>query len=152
MHHLQEAAKAALTLLEKLQREVQMKPEELTIIHRLRKLVEEPSIYPRNYKLLKDSTIEERSWEDNGENGSYYNTCHHCGRQFTGYKRRVTCKVCASPELWIHKKTGGVYVILFEGVMENSGLKTVGYQAIEGGVIWIRPRDEFYDGRFEQQK
>lgn len=32
-----------------------------------------------------------------GENGNYFNTCCHCGRQFRGYKRRVTCKVCAAP-------------------------------------------------------
>lgn len=55
---------------------------------------------PEGWKLLKDSTHEERSWpEDSGhENGNYYCLCHNCGRQFTGHKRRVTCKVCAAPQ------------------------------------------------------
>lgn len=35
--------------------------------------------------------------EDFGhENGRYLNTCHQCGRSFMGYKRRVTCKLCAA--------------------------------------------------------
>lgn len=29
------------------------------------------------------------------ENGCYRCTCAHCGAAFTGYKRRVTCRVCA---------------------------------------------------------
>jgi hypothetical protein len=28
------------------------------------------------------------------ENGNYFNTCVHCGIQFRGYKRRVSCKLC----------------------------------------------------------
>jgi hypothetical protein len=52
---------------------------------------------PAGWKLLKDSTQDERTWhEDAGhENGNYYCLCHHCGRQFVGHKRRVECKVCA---------------------------------------------------------
>jgi hypothetical protein len=30
------------------------------------------------------------------ENGNYFNACAHCGKQFRGYKRRVSCKLCAS--------------------------------------------------------
>jgi hypothetical protein len=33
------------------------------------------------------------------ENGQYLCRCHDCGENFTGYKRRVTCKVCASKPL-----------------------------------------------------
>ena len=53
---------------------------------------------PEGYKLLKDSTYEERSWPEDyaHENGNYTCSCCNCGRQFTGYKRRVTCKVCAT--------------------------------------------------------
>ncbi len=53
---------------------------------------------PEGWRLLKDSTFDERSWpEDTGdENGGYMNGCHVCGRTFLGHKRRVTCKVCAS--------------------------------------------------------
>lgn len=28
------------------------------------------------------------------ENGNYSNTCYLCGREFTGHKRRITCKAC----------------------------------------------------------
>jgi len=41
----------------------------------------------------------ERDWPEDfaHENGEYMNTCHACGNTFMGYKRRVTCKVCAAP-------------------------------------------------------
>jgi hypothetical protein len=32
------------------------------------------------------------------ENGNYMCLCATCGRQFFGYKRRGTCRVCAHPE------------------------------------------------------
>ena len=53
---------------------------------------------PEGWKLLKDSTFQERSFSEDAahENGSYYCTCMNCGRQFIGLKRRVTCKVCAA--------------------------------------------------------
>lgn len=53
---------------------------------------------PAGWKLLKDSTHDERSWpEDAGhENGDYSCLCSHCGRVFTGHKRRMLCKVCST--------------------------------------------------------
>lgn len=65
----------------------------------------QPQAVAQGWKLLKDSTNEERSWyEDKGnENGSYYCTCSNCGRAFTGHKRRVVCRVCsASPAAPAH--------------------------------------------------
>jgi hypothetical protein len=55
-----------------------------------------PIALPAGYKLLKDSTFDDRSWkeEEGHENGRYYNTCCVCERQFLGHKRRVLCKVC----------------------------------------------------------
>ena len=55
---------------------------------------------PEGYKLLRDSTHDERSWPEdfNHENGCYHNTCVHCLRGFLGYKRRGICKVCAAPK------------------------------------------------------
>lgn len=32
------------------------------------------------------------------ENGNYQNKCCHCGVIFVGHKRRVVCKVCATPQ------------------------------------------------------
>lgn len=39
-----------------------------------------------------------RNWEDDFkfENGNYQCKCGNCGKMFLGYKRRVTCKVCAN--------------------------------------------------------
>ena len=53
---------------------------------------------PEGWKLLKDTTQDERSWPEDyvDENGQYFNTCHNCLRVFLGYKRRGTCKVCAT--------------------------------------------------------
>ena len=53
---------------------------------------------PDGWKLLKDTTQDDRSWHEDAshENGCYCNTCHHCGRMFTGHKRRVTCKACVA--------------------------------------------------------
>lgn len=51
---------------------------------------------PTGFKLLKDTTHDERSWPEDysHENGCYSNTCINCLRNFTGYKRRAVCKVC----------------------------------------------------------
>lgn len=45
----------------------------------------------------KDLGLEARSWPEDYiyENGSYFNSCCNCGRQFMGHKGRVSCKQCA---------------------------------------------------------
>lgn len=52
---------------------------------------------PVGYKLLKDTTFEERSFQEDYslENGNYFNVCSYCRRTFSGHKRRGLCKVCA---------------------------------------------------------
>jgi len=57
-----------------------------------------PPAIPEGWKLLKDSTYEERSWPEDSshENGNYSCRCYHCDRMFTGHKRRACCKVCAA--------------------------------------------------------
>ena len=53
---------------------------------------------PDNYKILKDTTQEERSWPGDfqQENGNYHNTCCSCGRMFIGNKHRLQCRVCSA--------------------------------------------------------
>jgi hypothetical protein len=67
-------------------------------IERLNAAIEQSAsgAIPDGYKLLRDSTHDERSWKEDAshENGNYYCTCCVCGRQFNGHKRRVLCKVC----------------------------------------------------------
>ena len=43
--------------------------------------------------------IKPGNWPEDSshENGNYECKCCHCGATFYGHKRRVTCKVCASP-------------------------------------------------------
>jgi hypothetical protein len=55
---------------------------------------------PEGWKLLKDTTQEERSWSEDSshENGNYFCSCANCLRVFVGHKRRVFCKVCDSPD------------------------------------------------------
>jgi len=40
-----------------------------------------------------------RDWTEDAthENGQYQCRCTSCGQMFIGHKRRVTCKVCATP-------------------------------------------------------
>lgn len=54
---------------------------------------------PEGWKLLKDTTFAERSYQEHlpHENGNYHCTCCECGRTFQAHKRTVICKVCATP-------------------------------------------------------
>jgi hypothetical protein len=47
-----------------------------------------------------------------------------------------------------HVKSGGLYVVLFEGKLEKDCSNVVIYRGQDGN-IWVRPSNEFYDGRFE---
>lgn len=52
-------------------------------------------------------------------------------------------------QLWLHVKTGHHYKILHHGLFENSLKPMVIYQRYDGhGPVWVRPADEFFDGRF----
>lgn len=55
---------------------------------------------PPGWKLLKDTTHEERSYPDDAkhENGAYFNNCVTCLRQFVGHKRRGVCRACRSAQ------------------------------------------------------
>ncbi|MCA0404903.1 MAG: hypothetical protein LCH39_01960 [Proteobacteria bacterium] len=48
-----------------------------------------------------------------------------------------------------HKKTGGSYVELMRGTIEADLSPCVIYCALKDGSIWVRPVQEFDDGRFE---
>jgi hypothetical protein len=49
---------------------------------------------------------------------------------------------------WRHVKTGGIYTIVSEGLLEADMTEVVVYRKVANGQIWVRPRVEFYDGRF----
>lgn len=46
-----------------------------------------------------------------------------------------------------HRK-GGLYRVILEGIWEPARSEVVIYDDRDGAV-WVRPKAEFYDGRFE---
>lgn len=48
-----------------------------------------------------------------------------------------------------HKKSGGVYIVLAEGRNEADLTEVVIYKNVHSGAVWVRPRSEFVDGRFQ---
>lgn len=53
-------------------------------------------------------------------------------------------------KLFLHEKSGNVYEFLHIAINEKSLVSNVVYRDIDNGIIWIRPVDEFFDGRFEE--
>jgi hypothetical protein len=75
----------------------QMRTARAAIRWILNRAAPEPAV-PKGWKLLKDTTHEERSYPEDSqhENGNYSCGCCVCLREFVGHKRRVICKVCAA--------------------------------------------------------
>ncbi|MEP2639829.1 DUF1653 domain-containing protein [Roseobacter sp.] len=52
-------------------------------------------------------------------------------------------------KIWQHKKTGGLYRIITPDARIEATLEcAVVYESLADGAIWVRPKSEFYDGRF----
>lgn len=52
--------------------------------------------------------------------------------------------------IWRHKKTGGLYIILDEdAIIEKTLERATIYRSLSDNRTWIRPFEEFHDGRFE---
>ena len=55
-----------------------------------------------------------------------------------------------------HKKRGSLYTILHDNAVlqmedaSHDNRRMVVYCPLEGGATYVRPHDEFFDGRFEQ--
>lgn len=74
-----------------------------------------------------------RDWSEDfaDENGNYMNTCHSCQKVFFGYKRRVTCKLCAPPR----PETVEVPVLPDESMLAAGRKAMLSYQsALE---VWV---------------
>lgn len=52
-------------------------------------------------------------------------------------------------KLYLHNN-GNLYEILSIGLLERTLESMVTYKDIETGVIWVRPAEEFFDGRFKE--
>jgi len=52
--------------------------------------------------------------------------------------------------IWRHKKSGGLYTIIDEeSFIESTMQRATIYRSLHDNRSWIRPKDEFHDGRFE---
>lgn len=100
--------------------------------------------------------------------GDYYNRCCTCTKFFIGAKRSSRCESCASYAKYMepptdkpqvspppaifspthrHLKTGGLYKVLYSGLIEKDLTTVIIYQD-ENGVVWVRPFKEFIE-KFE---
>lgn len=65
---------------------------------------------------------------------------------------------------WKHTKTGGDYIVLHHAKMQSNDWvdskhdaasvdmeDVVIYKSLQDGMVWVRPKDEFYE-RFEEVK
>ena len=50
---------------------------------------------------------------------------------------------------WKHLKTGGIYIVVGPSIIERTNEPAILYQREGDGTLWVRPTDEFLDGRFE---
>lgn len=49
-----------------------------------------------------------------------------------------------------HVKTGNVYQVITTGFIEANLTPCVVYRSISSNTVWVRPLEEFNDGRFRQ--
>jgi hypothetical protein len=54
-----------------------------------------PAVTQSYVQRLRDSRPQDWPGDFHLENGNYYSKCR-CGRDFTGHKRRVVCRICAA--------------------------------------------------------
>lgn len=59
-------------------------------------------------------------------------------------------------ELYRHKKTGGLYVVISQDATDEATAKSgeeserVVYASVDTGRVWVRSKEVFFDGRFER--
>jgi hypothetical protein len=52
-------------------------------------------------------------------------------------------------QVYLHLKSRRLYVVLeWDAIIERSVTKAVVYRSLQDGQVWIRPYEEFTDGRF----
>ena len=52
-------------------------------------------------------------------------------------------------QIYRHATTGGLYVVLhWDARIEGTMDEAVVYMNLANGIVWVRPRAEFSDGRF----
>ena len=49
---------------------------------------------------------------------------------------------------WRHVRKGDLYDVIAVGYLERDASPVVIYRGVKSGVVWVRPTEEFLDGRF----
>lgn len=55
-----------------------------------------------------------------------------------------------SGKVYKHIKSGGLYRLVCLAVHEGTGAHYAVYESLKTGEVWLRPSEEFFDGRFEE--
>lgn len=55
-----------------------------------------------------------------------------------------------APRRFRHRTTDQVYELLLEALRETDGVDLVVYRGVVSGQVWVRPAEQFFDGRFEE--
>lgn len=67
---------------------------------------------------------------------------------FTDFVLKCAARVLGH-DIWKHVKRGTFYFIIEDNATwEKDKQRVVVYKNIMGGKVWVRPYDEFFDGRF----
>lgn len=77
-----------------------------------------------------------------------------CGRMAAESPCRSFDQSCLPMNRWRHKKRGTTYAVVGAAVLQmegkHDGRRMIVYRCCdEDGPLWVRPEDEFIDGRFE---
>lgn len=95
-----------------------------------------------------------RSRRDGWAPGGYHCRCQSCQHIFTGDKRAYQCADCAYLN-WApthqHRK-GSLYQIKIHNVVIEATMTLAVVYEAQDGTYWVRPRIEFFDGRFLELK
>ena len=57
-----------------------------------------------------------------------------------------------SHKQYVHLKSGLKYLLIGKGRLEWNSQPIVVYRSVKTKEIWVRPEDEFFDGRFKFDK
>ncbi|QIG76853.1 ribonuclease HI protein [Rhizobium phage RHph_Y1_11] len=111
----------------------------------------------KNKELWKELYELVRRFNDMGAPITFEWVKGHAGNQFNEIADKLAQAQSRGAEVefkWTHthKKTGGRYRMLRDqGIYIEAGMVPAALYEGEDGVWWVRPKNEFYDGRFEKK-
>lgn len=95
-----------------------------------------------------------RTYKDDFDNLVIDFSSHWCFYRVIPTNQEITDDIGLSLEIsrnvFKHRKTDNYYFIIGEVVLENTLEEAIIYKDIKSGRVWVRPKKEFMDGRFEK--